>query len=180
MPRKPGDTSNSDGEFDGDEFEDDEFESNARADCCTICESSAGECDHLVVSIDRTFSEIVAGALFAHERDIRVILEGLVSLGPELLQDIGAGPALEQVADSVASDIAEGLESGDALANNYPRLLGALSYMLQDDGDVSVSESDIDDVPGQTSSFENLWADEPEGVVERLIERLHALVEDAE
>ncbi len=176
MSRLPHDMSDPDDDFDDDDVVDDE--ALGRPGNCPLCEALPGECDHLVASIDRTFSEIVAGAIFVHERDIREILEALVALGPDLLKSAGAGPALENVAESIAADIHEGLEPGEAMANNFPRLLAALSHMLQEDGEVSVSESG--DVPGQTSSFENLWADEPEGVVERFIERLHALAADAE
>jgi hypothetical protein len=54
--------------------------------------------------------------------------------------------------------------------------MAALSYMLQEDGDVTVT--DVDAARGEGSSFEHLWAEDPEWVVERLIERLHAVADD--
>jgi hypothetical protein len=49
---------------------------------CAICEMAVSECDHLVASIDVRFSELVAGAIFAHERTILDLLEELAASDP--------------------------------------------------------------------------------------------------
>jgi hypothetical protein len=161
------------------EDEDEEYEDDEALDAagsCPICDSPAGECDHLVASIDRTFWEIGEGAIFAHERAIRDMLESLVALGPAALKMAGAGHALEQVAEMVEGDVQAGMTMGDAISNNFPQLISALSYMLQEDGDITVIESEAD----EDSSYENLWAEDAEGVVERLIKRLRRLLDEAE
>jgi hypothetical protein len=145
---------------------------------CPICERPAGDCDHLVASIDRTFSEIIGGALFARSHDILGMMERLVAIDPEALEAAGAGPALEHVAAIVAAEVDEGESPGDALAANALPMLAALSYMLQEGGDVELTEGD--EGPGEVPSFEALWSEAPEAVVDRLAERLQALVDAVE
>jgi hypothetical protein len=158
-----------------DEDEDDEVPAGGR---CPICERLAGECDHLVASIDLTYSEFVAGAIFAHERAILDLLEHLAASDPDALKVAGSGPVLEHVATLVRAETEEGASPGDAIAIHYPRLMAALSHMLQEDEDVTATG--IDAVSGDDSSVENLWAQEPEWIVERLIERLQELVEEVD
>ena len=68
-----------------DQAEDDEEDDKGPAGGrCPICEMLAGECDHLVASIDLTYSEFVAGAIFAQERVILDLLEHLVAVIPKL------------------------------------------------------------------------------------------------
>jgi hypothetical protein len=138
---------------------------------CPICERPTGDCDHLVATIDRTFAEITGGALFSRAEEIVGMLERLVSTDPEALEAVGAGPALEHV----AADVDEGESPGEALAANALPILAALSYMLQESGDVELSEGD--EGPGEVPSFENLWSDAPEAVVDRLAGRLQALLD---
>jgi len=158
-----------------DEEEDDEVPAGGR---CPICELLAGECDHLVASIDLTYSEFVAGAIFAHERVILDLVERLAASDPEALKVAGAGPVLEHVASLVESETEEGASAGDAMAIYYPQIMAALSHMLQEDEDVTATG--IEAATGNDSSVENLWAQEPEWIVERLIERLQALVEEVD
>ena len=68
---------------DPDEQDDEGEEAVTAGGRCPICEMLAGECDHLVASIDRTYAEFVAGAIFAHERVILDLLERLVSPGAQ-------------------------------------------------------------------------------------------------
>ena len=158
-----------------DDEEDDEVPAGGR---CPICELLAGECDHLVASIDLTYSEFVAGAIFAHERVILDLLEHLAASDPDALKVAGAGPVLEHVATLVKSETEEGASPGDAMAIYYPQIMAALSHMLQEDEDVTATA--IDAATGDDSSVENLWAQEPEWIVERLIERLRGLVEEVD
>ena len=159
--------------------EDDEDDDEAAAGAsCPICEMLAGECDHLVASIDLTYSEFVAGALFAHERVVLDLLEQLAASDPDALMVAGAGPVLEHVATLVKGETEEGASAGDALAIYHPQILAALSHLLQEDEDVTVSNVDAD--TGDDSAVENLWAQDPEGIVERLIERLEGFVDEIE
>ena len=159
--------------------EDDEDDDEAAAGAsCPICEMLAGECDHLVASIDLTYSEFVAGALFAHERTVLDLLEQLAASDPDALKVAGAGPVLEHVATLVKGETEEGASSGDALAIYHPQILAALSHLLQEDEDVTVTNVDAD--TGDDSAVENLWAQDPEGIVERLIERLEGFVDEIE
>ena len=158
-----------------DEEDDDEAAAGAS---CPICEMLAGECDHLVASIDLTYSEFVAGALFAHERTVLDLLEQLAASDPDALKVAGAGPVLEHVATLVKGETEEGASTGDALAIYHPQILAALSHLLQEDEDVTVSNVDAD--TGDDSAVENLWAQDPEGIVERLIERLEGFVDEIE
>ncbi len=158
-----------------DEEEDDEVPAGGR---CPLCELLAGECDHLVASIDLTYSEFVAGAIFAHERVILDLLEQLVASDPDTLKVAGAGPVLEHVATLVRDETEEGASPGDAMAIYYPQIMAALSHMLQEDEDVTATA--IDAASGDDSSVENLWAQEPEWIVERLIERLQGFVDEVD
>lgn len=162
-----------------DQAEDDEEDDKGPAGGrCPICEMLAGECDHLVASIDLTYSEFVAGAIFAQERVILDLLEHLVASDPEALKVAGAGPVLEHVATLVRAETEEGASPGDAVAIYNPQLMAALSHILQEDEDVTATG--IDAASGEDSSVENLWAQDPGWIVERLIERLQGLVEEVD
>ena len=168
---------NLDDDFPDDAPEDDEDEeAGAEGGRCPICEMLAGECDHLVASIDLTYAEFVAGAIFAHERVIRDLLERLAASDPDALKVAGAGPVLEHVAMLVRSETEEGASAGDAVAIYYPQIMAALSHILQEEEDVTATG--IDAVSREDSSVENLWAQEPEWIVERLIERLQGLADE--
>ncbi|HKB83124.1 MAG TPA: hypothetical protein VKD04_07960 [Burkholderiales bacterium] len=158
-----------------DEEDDDDGPAGRR---CPICEMLAGECDHLVASIDLTYSEFVAGAIFAHERVILDLLEHLAASDPDALKAAGAGPVLEHLATLVRDETEEGASTGDAITIYYPQLMAALSHLLQEDENVTATE--IDAASDEDSSVENLWAKEPEWIVERLIERLEELVEEVD
>jgi hypothetical protein len=54
--------------------------------------------------------------------------------------------------------------------------MGALSHILQEEEDVTATGTDS--AAGEDSSVENLWAQEPEWIVERLIERLQGFVDE--
>jgi hypothetical protein len=142
--------------------------------CCPICNRPAGECDHLVAAIDRTFAEITSGALFVHTEEVIGMMHQLIAVGPEILRSIGSGPALQHVASIVTGDMEEGTSLGDALAANSLPIIAALSYMLQEDDEVLISEGE--EGPGGAPSFENLWAEAPERVVDRLAVRLGDLL----
>lgn len=154
----------------------DEGDEQQAAGRCPLCEMLAGECDHLVASIDLTYSELVAGAIFAQERMVLDLMEHLVLSGPEALKAAGAGPALEQVAALVRAETEDGASAGDAISMHYPQLMGALSHMLQEDEDVAATA--IDASSEEDSSVEHLWARQPEWIVERLMERLERLTEE--
>lgn len=142
---------------------------------CPICERPSGECDHLVATIDRSYSEIVGGAMFAHAQEIVDMMGRLCTTKPEVLEDIGVGPALEHVAAIIAGIVDEGESPGDALAACALPMLAALSYMLQEDSEVELTEGE--EGLGEIPSFESIWAVAPEAVVERFVERLHGLLE---
>lgn len=144
-------------------------------DRCPVCELPAGECDHLVASLDLTYSEVISGAIFAHERTIFDLLEHLASSDPETLKVVGAGPELEYLASLVVAETEEGSSVGDAVAIHYPEIIAALSFNLQEDGDVLATTVDADST--EDSSIENLWSREPEPVVERLIARYQGLAD---
>ncbi|MBI3527256.1 MAG: hypothetical protein HY067_04735 [Betaproteobacteria bacterium] len=158
-----------------DEDEDDEGPAGGH---CPICELLAGECDHLVASIDLTYSEFVAGAIFVHERELLDLLEHLAASDPDALKMAGAGPVLEHVATLVKAETEAGASAGDAVAIHFPRIMAAASQLLQEDEDVTVTE--IDAASEDHSAVENLWAQEPEWIIERLIERLEGLVEEVD
>ena len=143
---------------------------------CPICEMLAGECDHLVASIDRTYAEFVAGAIFVHERVILDLLERLVASDPDALKVAGAGPTLEQVAMLVRAEMEDGATAGDAVSIHYPQVIGALSQILQEDEDVTVTGNE--GAAGDDSAIENLWAQEPEWIVERVIEKLQGIADE--
>lgn len=145
---------------------------------CPICERPTGKCDHLVATIDRTFSEIIGGAMFAQAHEIATMMEQLAGTDPEVLDAIGAGPALEHVSAIVAAMVDEGESPSDALAACALPIMAALSYMLQEDGEVELSEGE--EGPGEVPSFESLWAQAPDAVVERIVERLQGLVDQVE
>jgi hypothetical protein len=153
-------------------------EEGAAGGRCPICEMLVGECDHLVASIDLTYAEVVAGAIFAHERVILDLLEQLAASDPDALKVAGAGPVLEHVATLVRAEMEEGASAGDAVSIHYPQLMAALSHMLQEEEDVTVTG--IDAASGEDSSVENLWSREPEWIVERLIERLQGFVDEVD
>jgi hypothetical protein len=161
-----------------DPAEDDEEEEGAAGARCPICEMLAGECDHLVASIDLTYSEFIAGAIFAHERVVLDLLEQLAVCDPDALKVAGAGPALEHVATLVKDETEEGATPGDAVSIYYPQIMAAVSHMLQEDEDVTATG--VDAPSGDDSSVENFWAREPEFIVERLIERLQGFVDEVE
>ena len=81
---------------------------------------------------------------------------------------------LEYVATLVRDKKDEGVSAGDAIAMHFPHIMASLSYLLQEDEDVEATtiEADSED----DSSIENLWAQDPEWIVERLIERLQGWV----
>jgi hypothetical protein len=149
------------------EDEDDEI---LEGSSCPICELPAGDCDHLVAAIDLTYSELIAGAIFAHQGTILDLLEQLAASDPGALKTAGTGPALENLAALIQGETEEGTSAGDAIAMHYPHILAVLSHLLQDDGDVEVTLIDAD--TEEESSVENLWAQDPEWAVQRLVERL--------
>ena len=157
------------------EEENDEVPAGGR---CPFCELLAGECDHLLASINLTYAEIVAGAAFAHERVVLDLLEHLAASDPDALKVAGAGPVLEHVATLVKAEMEEGASAGDAVAIHFPQIMAAASQLLQEDEEVTVTE--IDTPTHADSSVENLWARDPEAIVERLIERLEELVEEVD
>ncbi len=144
-------------------------------DRCPVCELPAGECDHLVATLDLTYSEIVAGALFASEREILDLLEHLAASEPDAIKAAGGGAELEYLATLVRADVEEGVATGDAISNHYPELIATLSHHLQEDSDVLATTVDSDSE--EDSSMENLWAKEPEPIVERLLDRYRHLAE---
>ena len=165
--------------FDDPEEEDDDDEQGSAAGArCPICEMLVGECDHLVASIDLTYSEFIAGAIFAQERVILDLLEHLAASDPDALKVAGAGPALEHIATLVKDEIEEGASPGDAVSIHYPQLMAVLSQMLQEDGQVTLTGTDAE--ADDDSSVENLWAQEPELIVEQLIERLQGFVDEVD
>ena len=164
--------------FDDPEEEDEDEEKGAAGARCPICEMLAGECDHLVASIDLTYSELIAGAIFAHERVILDLLEHLVASDPDALKVAGTGPMLEHVATLVKGEIEEGATPGDAVSIHYPQIIAAVSHMLQEDEDVTTTA--VDAASGEDSTVENFWAQEPELIVERLIERLQGFVDEVD
>ena len=174
-PRSPEDDFLDDPSKDEDDEEDEEAAAGGR---CPICEMLAGECDHLVASIDLTYAEFVAGAIFAQERMILDLMERLASSSPEVLKAAGAGPVLEHVATQVRAEMEDGATAGDAVSIHYPQIIAALSHILQEEEDVMATGNDV--ASGEDSSLENLWAQEPEWIVERLIERLQALVDEVD
>jgi len=135
---------------------------------CAICEMAVSECDHLVASIDVRFSELVAGAIFAHERSILDLLEELAASDPDALKVAGASPVLEYVATLVRDKKDEGHSAGDAIAIHFPHIMAA------EDVAATAIEADSED----DSPIENLWAQDPEWIVERLIERLQGWAEE--
>jgi hypothetical protein len=160
------------------EEDDEDDEDGAAGERCPVCEMLMGECDHLVASIDLTYAEFVAGAIFAHEREILDLLEQLAASDPDALKVAGAGPVLEHVATLVRAEMEDGASAGDAVSIHYPRLMAALSHMLQEEEDVTVTG--IDAASEEDSSVENLWSREPEWIVDRLIERLQGLADEIE
>ena len=138
----------------------------------------AGECDHLVASIDLTYSEFISGAIFAQERVIFDLLEHLAASDPDALKVAGAGPVLEHLATLVKDEIEQGANPGDAISIHYPQLMAVLSHMLQEDGQVTVTGSDAG--AEDDSTVENLWAQEPELIVEQLIERLQGFSDEVD
>jgi hypothetical protein len=159
----------------GEDEDDDEIAAGAR---CPICEMLAGECDHLVASIDLTYSEFIAGAIFAQERAVLALLEHIAASDPDALKAAGAGPVLEHVATLVGDETEEGATTGDAVSIYYPQIMAALSHLLQEDEDVTATG--IDAASGDDSSVANFWAQEPELIVERLIERLQGFVDEVD
>ena len=147
-------------------------------DRCPVCELPAGECDHLVASLDLTYSEVISGAIFAHERTIFDLLEHLAASDPETLKVVGAGPELEYLASLVVAEIEEGSSVGDAVAIHYPEIIATLSFNLQEDGEVLATTVDADSA--EDSSIENLWAREAEPIVERLIARYQELAQEVD
>lgn len=166
-PRKPGQ--------DADEDDDEE---GAAAERCPICATRIGECDHLVASIDLTYSEFIAGAMFAHERAILDLLENLSSSDPEALKAAGAGPVLEHLATLVRDETEEGATFGDAVSIYYPQIMAALSHLLQEDEEVIASA--VDAPAADDSAVENFWARDPERVVADIIGRLQEIADDVE
>ena len=160
----------------GPPLEVDEDEENPGDAACPICEKRAGDCDHLVASLDLGYAELVAGAIFARQREILELLEQLASSDPDALKVAGAGPALEHVATLIQAEKEEGASAGDAIAIHYPRILAALSHVLQDDGEVTATA--IDSESSDQSDLAFLWAEDPEGVVARLVERLEAWAQE--
>ena len=168
---------NPEGDLPDEPSEDDEDAEEVPAGArCPICEMPAGECDHLVASIDLTYSEIIAGAIFAQERVILDLLDHLAACDPDALKVAGAGPVLEHVATLVKAETDDGASPGDAVAIHYPQIMAALSHMLQEDEDVTATG--IDAATGDDSAVENLWAQEPEWIVERLVKQLQGLAEE--
>jgi hypothetical protein len=157
--------------------EDEEDDEIAEGSSCPICELPAGECDHLVAAIDLTYSELIAGAIFAHQGIILDLLEQLAASDPEALKAAGTGPALENLAALIQGEMEEGASAGDAIAMHYPHLLAVLSHLLQDDGDVVVTAVEAD--AEEESAVENLWAQDPEWAVGNLIERLQEWAAEA-
>ena len=172
-PRNPEDEFLEDPAKDDEEGEEEEGVGGSR---CPICEMLAGECDHLVASIDLTYAEFVAGAIFAHERTIMDLLERLVASDPDALKTAGAGPVLEHAATLIRSEMDEGATAGDAVSIHYPQVMAALSYILQEEEDVTVTGTDTD--AEDDSSVVNFWAQEPEWIVERILERFQGLVDE--
>jgi hypothetical protein len=170
---------NAEDDFREDPPEDDEDDVDVTADGrCPICEMLTGECDHLVASIDLLYSEFVAGAIFAHGRAILDLLERLAASDPDALKLAGAGPVLEHVAALVRAQKDEGASTGDAVSIHYPQIMAALSHMLREEDDVTATG--IDTGADDDSAVENLWAREPERIVERMIERLQGLVDEVD
>lgn len=159
-------------------LEHDESDDIPTGGLCPICELGLGECDHLLASINLTYSEIVAGAIFAHERTILDLLAHLAASDPDALKVAGAGPLLEHLATLVGDETQQGASTGEALAACHAQMMAALSHLLQEEEDVSVTSIEGDD--GDDSAVENLWAQRPEHIVDRMIERLQDLVEEVD
>jgi hypothetical protein len=143
---------------------------------CPICEHEAGECDHLLASIDLTYSEIVAGALFAQAGAILDLMEYLAARDTDDLKVAGAGPILEFLATLVRDEMEAGAGAGDALAVIHPQIIAAVSQILQEDDDVTAIVMDPEDT--DDSAVENLWAVRPERIVGQLAARLEELADE--
>jgi hypothetical protein len=70
----------------------------------------------------------------------------------------------------------EGATAGDAVSIHYSQVMAALSHILQEEEDVTVTGTDA--ASDDDSSVVNFWAQEPEWIVERVIERFQGLVEE--
>ena len=147
---------------------------------CPICDEPEGECDHLLAAIDLTFHEIDGGTVFAHERAILDMMERLAAAGPDALKVAGASPALAHAASFVETDARGGMSMGDAVSSNYPQLIEALRYMLEEDGEVTVTEGETDEGGGESRAYANLWSEDADGVVARLNERLQGWLDELE
>ena len=176
-PRHHDDADDEDADDKEPEFDPGDDDEVEPSDNCPVCDAALDDCDHLVASIDHTFSEIASGTIFAHEREIFDLLEHLATRTPDELKAAGGGPALAQVASLVEGDMAEGMSTGDAVSNQYPALFEALRHILEEAGDVMVTETEVIDASGEDRTFSNVWSEDPQGVVDRLIERLEELSE---
>lgn len=165
---------------DEDEDFDAEDEDLAAVEHCPICDVPEGECDHLLASIDLTFCEIDGGTVFAHERTILDMMERLVTVGPDALKVAGASPALAQAAALVETEAQGGMSMGDAVSNNYPQLVEALRAMLEEDGEVTVTEGETDESSSESRAYAKLWSEDADGVVARVTDRLQGLLDDLE
>ncbi len=83
---------------------------------------------------------------------------------------------LEHFATLVKAEMVEGASPGDAVSIHYPHIMAALSHLLREDEQVTATGTDAD--ADDDSSVENLWAQEPELIVEQLIERLQGFVDE--
>ncbi|HEX4984553.1 MAG TPA: hypothetical protein VFV71_00645 [Burkholderiales bacterium] len=145
---------------------------------CPLCDRPEGECDHLVAALDLTYSEVAAGAAFAHERELLDLVEHLAGCDPEAIKVAGGGAELEYLASLVRAEVRQSTSVGDAISIHYPEVIAALSHVLQDDGEVVTTTADSDSE--EDSSMEYLWAKDPEPVVLRLVERLRELADTVE
>ena len=145
---------------------------------CPVCEKPMNDCDHLVASINLNYSELVAGAIFAHQGTILDLLERIVTSDPDTTKVVGASPVLTHVATLIREETDQDVSSGDAVVLFYPHIMAALSYIMQEDEDVTVTSVDAETEDDTT--FENLWAPQPEKIIDSLIERLQDWTEEME
>ena len=143
---------------------------------CLIC-GSLEECEHLVASIDHTFSEIYGSALEDRDSDFRSEIEGV------FLKQLKTGTKMqwqnadiEQMWQQACEDYTA--ETEDLMLDGYA-FYRFLAELLVGAGADKHPGSVIDPGgPGMTSSVSLLYAENPSAVVDKALKTLQAMLSE--
>jgi hypothetical protein len=149
-------------------------ENTGEAPKCPICSASKfWECGHLIADIDATFCEMHSGCLTSRESEFMRLME------TRLQAELEDGRAMNFSDERLDEHWKDTVENNQR-CSDPPEVLGGFFYSwliirLLDAGAIDADGPIIDEgPPGFSSEMRLLFADDPEELVDAVLQKAHA------